>query len=69
MPIDRQQGVVSTHAMPIVRDAQLRLAAVAYFDLDPRCKRIERVFNQLLDGGRRALDYLAGRNLVGDVIG
>ena len=46
-----------------------RLAAALQLDSDVAGAGVERVLDQLLDDGRRALDDLARRDLVGDGIG
>ena len=69
MALKGEQRVVAHHAAAVVCDAD-ELAAAA-FDLDANAggAGIERVFEQLLDYGRRAVHHFAGGDLVGDLVG
>ena len=69
MPRQRQSQVGRIDADAIVRDADQPAAAALEFNLDAPRARIQRVFDQLLDHGSRALDHLAGGDLVDQGIG
>ena len=60
--VGRDAGSVVAHA------AQCRTAALD-LDLDGARARVEAVLDQFLDHGRRALDDLAGRDLVDQLLG
>ena len=55
------------HPFAVVLDANQLLAAELDGDGDAARAGVDRVLDQLLDDGRRALDDLAGGNLVGEV--
>ena len=63
-----QQCVVATHAEAVVRDADQAASARLDFHRDSRGLRIERILDQFLDDTGRALDDLARRDLVRDVV-
>ena len=69
MPVEREHRVLAPHAGAVVAHLDQRLAAV--LQLDPHVARagVERVLDQLLDHGSRALDHLARGDLVGDGVG
>ena len=60
MPQERDARVLRCHAAAVVRDADIGCASAA--DLDRYILRpgVERVLDQLLDDGSRALHHLAG---------
>ena len=55
------------HAAAVVGDADKGHAAVADLDRNGRRARVDRVFDQLLDGGGRTLHDLARGDQVGDM--
>jgi len=65
MTLDREPGVLRIHPFPVVLDADQLLAAEFNRDGQPPRARIDRVFNQLLDDGRRTLDDFARGDLIG----
>ncbi len=69
MPADGERQVLGPHAAAIVDDAQQRLAAAGRGDVDAGGAGIERIFDELLGGACRALDYLAGGDLVDERFG
>ena len=64
--LEGEQRVVVGHAVAIVDDADHALAAGFDFDANRVRAGIERVFEQLFDDRRRALDDFARRDAVGD---
>ena len=68
MAFKGEQRIVADHAAAVVLDAN-QLAATG-FDIDANVSRarVQCVLQQLFHDRRGALDYLAGRNLVGDVV-
>ncbi len=69
MPRDRELQLVALDARAVVGDADPPDAAAGEIDVDLRRAGVERVLEQLLERGRRALDDLAGRDLVDQQIG
>jgi hypothetical protein len=69
VPLDRQPRIRRFHPFPVVLDPDLLLAAE--LDVNGQALRtgVDRVLDQLLDDGGRALDDLAGGYLVGEVRG
>ncbi len=65
----RQDRVGARHAGAVVGDRDQRRSAAQNLDAHRARARIERVLDQLLDGGRRPLDDFARRNLAGDLLG
>ena len=57
------------HAVAVVGDADELAAAGFDFDADARGAGVERVFEEFFDHGGRAVDDLAGGDLVGDLVG
>ncbi len=69
VPVEREQRVLAPHALAVVGDADQRLAAGLDGDRHRAGLRVERVLEQLLEHGGRALDHLARRDAVGDGVG
>ena len=69
VPLEGQQRVVAHHALSIVHNADQLASAALHLDAHPRRARVQRVLQQLLDHRRRPLHHLAGRNLVGHLVG
>ena len=69
MARDRQRQFVGNDAGAVVADADQADAAFLQVDVDTQGTGIQRVFNQLLDHGRRALDDFAGGDLVDKGVG
>ncbi len=69
MALEGQKSIVAIHAVAVVGDANQLPAAG--FNIHPNAIRagIERILEQLLHHRRRAVDDLAGGDLVGDLIG
>ena len=69
VPLERQPRIVRLHPLAVVLDADLLLAAE--LDVNRQAPRagVDGVLDQLLDDRGRALDDLAGGNLVGEVGG
>jgi hypothetical protein len=67
VPLDREPRVVSLHAFPVVFDANQLLPAELRRDRDAAGSRVDRVLDQFLDDGGRALHHLAGGDLIGEV--
>ncbi len=67
MPLDRELRVLGVHALAVVFDADQLLAPQLDRDRDAGRGRVERVLDQLLHDRGRALDDLAGGNLVREV--
>ena len=65
----RQRQFVRRDAAPVVADADQAGAALLQVDVHPPGTGIQRVFDQLLDHRRRALDHLAGGDLVDQGVG
>ena len=64
MALDCEIEFGGVHAEAVVGDRDQRPAAVAQHDLDVARAGVDRVFDQFLDGGGRALDDLAGGDAV-----
>jgi hypothetical protein len=64
MPLDGQIELVGGHAGAIIGNSDQRPAAVTQHDLDVARAGVDRVFDQFLDGGGRALDDFAGGDAV-----
>ncbi len=58
-----------TMPQPLSDDADELAAAAFDFDADAGGAGVERVFEQLLDHGRRTVHHFAGGDLVGDLVG
>jgi hypothetical protein len=69
MPLDTQPRIVRIHADAVVFDADDSLPPVVDGDDDPRGAGIDGVFDELLHDRRRALDDLAGGDLVREIVG
>ena len=69
MTLERQRQLLGRHADAVVGDPDERSPAVAQLDGDRAGSGVERVFDQLLDRRGRALDDLAGGDLVHEVVG
>jgi hypothetical protein len=69
MALHREGELACRHAAAIIAHADQRAAALFDVDLDARCPGIETVLDQFLDHRRRALDDLAGRDLVDQFTG
>src|SRR5215471_11736590 len=69
MALEGEHCVVAYHAAPIIDDLDELLAT--RFDVDANAARagIQRVLQQLFYDRRRALDHLAGSDLVGYIFG
>ena len=65
--LDREPRILRVHPLAIVLDAQRLLAPELDGDRNAPRAGIERVLDQLLDDRRRALDDLAGGDLIGEV--
>ena len=66
MALEGQGGLGRRDAAAVVLDADQPPAALAHLDADVGRARVQAVFDQLLDRGRRPLDHLAGGDLVGN---
>ena len=66
---ERQHSVLGQHPFAVVLDANELLSAELYLDGDPSGAGIKGVLDQLLDRRGRALDDLARRNLIGQLLG
>src|SRR5690606_29310311 len=69
MARQREHELVGRDARAIIAHATQPYAAVFDFDVDTRRTGIEAVLDQLLDDGCGALDDLAGRDLVDELLG
>ena len=65
--LDRAPGIFRLHPLDIGFDVNQLLATKLDGNGDAPRARIDRVLDELLDDRRRALDDLAGGNLVGEV--
>ena len=64
-----EQRVVPAHAGAVVGHPDEAASAGLDFDGDARGLGVERVFNEFLHDTGRALDHLAGGDLIGDLLG
>jgi hypothetical protein len=64
-----QHSVVAHHAAAVVGDLNEFLASSLNLHANPPRTRIQRVLQQLLHHRRRALDYFARGDLVGNIFG
>ncbi len=69
MAVERHPRIDGRHAATVVDDLDKVLAAVAEIDLHALRAGIDSVLHHLLDHRRRAVDHLAGGDLVGDDLG
>ncbi len=69
MTFERQSGIGLGHALAVVDDLYGRAAGVDHQHVDAGGTGIDGVLYQLLDDRCRALDNLAGRNLIGHRVG
>ena len=69
MPGQRQRNLLRLNSNPIVANSNQSGAAALQLHLDALRLRIQRVFHQFLDHGRRPLDHLAGSDLIDESIG
>ncbi len=64
-----EQQLVRGDADAVVAHAAELGAALLHLDVDRQRARVEAVLDQFLDHGRRALDHLAGGDLVNELLG
>ena len=64
MACERQVKLTGRYAVTVVAHADQADSAVLDVDGEALCARVEGVLDELLDDGRRALDDLAGSDLV-----
>lgn len=64
MRTQREHQIVRVYATTVVTDANQCHAPLLDLDFDPRRARIQTVLQQLFDDRCRALDHLAGGDLV-----
>ena len=69
MALQRQMQFRGGDAAAVVADADQLRAALLDVDLDPCRTGVEAVLDQLLDDRRRALDHLAGCDLIDEFAG
>ena len=69
VPFKRQQRIVAHHAAAVIGNANELAAAALDRDHDPGRAGIERILQQLLDHRCRAVDDLAGGDLIGHLVG
>ncbi len=69
MPLDGKPCIRRVHALAVVLHAQEPLAPELHRDGDSGRAGIDRILDELLDDGGRALDDFAGGDLVGEVDG
>jgi hypothetical protein len=69
MALQAEQGVIAAHAVAIVRHPDERAPAGTDLDRDAMGVGIEGILDEFLHDRGRALDDLAGGDLVGDVVG
>ena len=62
--LDGEREIVLVHAAAVIDDADEPAAAFLDRDVDARRARVERVLDQLLDGGGGTLDHFAGGDAV-----
>jgi hypothetical protein len=67
--LESQRRIVARHAAAVVAHAHQTPAPAFDLDRDLRRAGVEGVFAQLLDHGGRALDHLAGGDLVDQIVG
>ena len=64
MALDRQRQIIGIHAKAVIDDADQRAPAMLQRNVDALRPGIQRILDQLLDGGGRALDHFACGNAV-----
>jgi hypothetical protein len=64
VPLDREREIIGAHSGPVIDDADQAASAAVDRDVDGGGARVERVLDQLLDGGGRPLDHLARGDLI-----
>ena len=69
MAFEGQQGIVAVHALAVVGDADEAAAAGLDFDANAVGAGVQGILQQFLDHGGRAIDNLAGGDLVGNLVG
>ncbi|GAK53479.1 hypothetical protein U14_04744 [Candidatus Moduliflexus flocculans] len=66
MAFEGERRILPRHAVPVVFDANIRLAADADVNFKLRRARVNRIFDQFLDDRRRAFDDFPGGDMVRD---
>ena len=69
MTFERQRHFLWRHAAAIVGHLEARQPSLYKLDRNPRCARIDGVFDQFLERGRWPFDHFAGGNSVDQGIG
>ena len=69
MTLKSQQGIVASHAMAIVGNADQLAPASLDLNANARCFGIQRVLQQLFHHRRGPLHHLARGDLVGNLVG
>jgi hypothetical protein len=69
MALQTQKSIFASHAAAVVDHPDQPFASLFDFDQDLPGTGIERVFQQLLDRGRRPFNHLAGGDFVAEVFG
>ena len=69
MAFEGQQRIVAHHAAAVVGDAYELAPAALDRDHDAGGAGVERILQQLLDHRSRPVDDLAGRDLIGHLVG
>ena len=67
--LDCEVEIVGLDPGAVVDHRDADEAAALDADVDPRCARIQRVLDELLDNGGRSLDHLSRRDRIGDNLG
>jgi hypothetical protein len=69
MTCQSDSDLLRPNADAVVAHAYQTAAAALQFDVDAPCGGVQGILDQLLDHGRRPLDYLAGSDLVDEFVG
>ncbi len=68
MPLQRERHVGRRHAAAVVDHLDARDPAVTQAYEDVARARVDRIFDQLLERGRRAFDHLAGGDAIDQML-
>ena len=65
--LEREPRIIRAHPLAVILDAHKALAAHLDVHLDAARACVDCVFDELFDDRRRALDNLAGSDLIGEI--
>ena len=69
VPFERQQRIIAHHAAAIIGNAYELASSALHADHDAGGAGVEGILQQLFDHRRRPVNYFAGRDLIGHLVG